>query len=174
MATISQCRLLCIFQLREMEVEMRKAPSPYRSQMMGRLRGYKRDIEQINRDLVSYICNMREGVYLAIRYRVISICADEFMHDFTYVHFYRPQRSWGKVIFPQASVILLTEGGVPSPRGCLLLGVGLVPGGAWWRPPHDGHCCGRYASYWNAFLYAICFIVLSGRIGKWWRCQATC
>ena len=87
--------------------------------MMGRLRDYKRDIEQINRDLVSYICNMREGVYLAIRYRVISICADEFMHDFTYVHFYRPQRSWGKVIFPQASVILLTEEG-----GCL------VPGGA--------------------------------------------
>ena len=53
MATFSHCMLLCIFQLREMEVEMRKAPSPYRSQMMGRLRGYKRDIEQINRDLVS-------------------------------------------------------------------------------------------------------------------------
>ena len=28
--------------------------------------------------------------------------------------FYRPQRSWGKVIFSQASVILLT-GGVPGP-----------------------------------------------------------
>ena len=21
-------------------------------------------------------------------------------------------------------------------------------------PPRDGHCCGRYASYWNAFLFA--------------------
>ena len=38
-------------------------------------------------------------------------------------HFhYRPQRSWGKVISLQASVILSTG-------GCLLLG-GLVPGGA--------------------------------------------
>ena len=26
-------------------------------------------------------------------------------------------------------------------------------GGAWWRFPPDGYCCGRYASYWNAFLY---------------------
>ena len=48
-------------------------------------------------------------------------------------------------------------------EGCLVLGV-LVPGGAWswgglvpWGclveiPPWDGHCCGLYASYWNAFL----------------------
>ena len=21
------------------------------------------------------------------------------------------------------------------------------------HPPRDGHCCGRYASYWNAFLF---------------------
>ena len=31
--------------------------------------------------------------------------------------------------------------GVPAPRGAL--------GG----PPRDGYCCGRYASYWNAFLF---------------------
>ena len=37
------------------------------------------------------------------------------------MYFYRPQRSWGKVIFSQASVILLTGGG-------LLRGV-LPPGG---------------------------------------------
>ena len=37
-------------------------------------------------------------------------------------YFYRPQRSWGKVIFSQASVILLTGG------GCFLGGV-LPPGG---------------------------------------------
>ena len=30
--------------------------------------------------------------------------------------------------------------GVPAPRGV-------------WRPPRDGYCCGRYASYWNAFLF---------------------
>ena len=31
----------------------------------------------------------------------------------------------------------------------------ITEGGAWWRhlpPPGDGYCCGRYASYWNAFL----------------------
>ena len=43
-------------------------------------------------------------------------------------------------------------GGVCS-QGCLLWG-GLC---AWWRPPPphhpDGHCCRRYASYWNAFLF---------------------
>ena len=33
-------------------------------------------------------------------------------------------------------------GGVHGPRG--------EPGG---DPPPDGYCCGRYASYWNAFLF---------------------
>ena len=70
---------------------------------------------------------------------------------------------WGKVIF----VILFTGGGglvpggggvwsrgdVPGPGGCMLLGgrvpgPGVVPG----RDPPNGYCCGRYASYWNAFL----------------------
>ena len=37
----------------------------------------------------------------------------------------------------------------PGPGG--LVWEDLVSGGAWWRPP-DGHCCGRYVSYWNAFL----------------------
>ena len=54
-------------------------------------------------------------------------------------------------------------GGIPA---CLAAGLrggaccsrGSAPGGvcsrgdAWWRPPRDGYCCGRYASYWNAFL----------------------
>ena len=68
---------------------------------------------------------------------------------------------------------LLPEG-VPAPRGCLVPG-GLVWGG--WVPapggsglrgvpdgdspmsptpiPPDDHCCGRYASYWNAFLFLL-------------------
>ena len=66
------------------------------------------------------------------------------------LHIYRPQRSWGKVIFSQASVILFTGGGVPgpgggsSPRGVpdpggvCSWGWGLVPGGAWWRPLPPG------------------------------------
>ena len=60
-------------------------------------------------------------------------------------HFYRPQRSWGVCHS-------VNEGGVCS-RGCLAtwgLRPGGVPGGD--PPSPDGHCCGRYASYWNAFL----------------------
>ena len=64
-------------------------------------------------------------------------------------------------------MILFTRG-VPGPRGGLVRGGCLVPGrgvwsrgvpdpggGAWWRSPRDGYCCGRYASYWNAFLFTI-------------------
>ena len=72
------------------------------------------------------------------------------------------------------------SGMVPPPRGCLVLGGcllqgvcvsallgvsargvsapwGSAPGG--WRPspPRDGYCCGRYASYWNAFLLQLQF-----------------
>ena len=72
------------------------------------------------------------------------------------MNIYRPQRSWGKVIFSQASQGGLAPGGMPGPRG------GLVPGGAAWsrggllETPRDGYCCGRYASYWNAFLLSKC------------------
>ena len=50
-------------------------------------------------------------------------------------NFYRPQRSWGKVIFSQASVILLTGvcfllgGGVLPPGGVSAPGGGLAGGG---------------------------------------------
>ena len=33
-------------------------------------------------------------------------------------------------------------------------------------PPRDGHCCGRYASYWNAFLLPLVI-----RLGK--SCEKT-
>ena len=42
-------------------------------------------------------------------------------------------------------------GGVVCPWGVSALGNVCSQGGAWWRPP-NGYCCGRYASYWNAFL----------------------
>ena len=38
------------------------------------------------------------------------------------------------------------SGGVPAP------GEGGLLGGLMETPP-DGYCCGRYASYWNAFLF---------------------
>ena len=60
---------------------------------------------------------------------------------------YRPHLSWGKVIFSQASVILST--------GCLFPGGVCSQGGRRYLvgTPLDGYCCGRYASYWNAFLF---------------------
>ena len=106
--------------------------------------------------------------------------------------YYRPQQSWGKVIFSQASSILSTwgEGCVVSQHALQVVsehawqqGVlsqhalqvvsqhalqqggtwsggplqgGLLPGGTGGDPPPDGHCCGRYASYWNAFLLKLC------------------
>ena len=44
-------------------------------------------------------------------------------------YLYRPQRSWGKVIFSQTSVILLTGGGASSGGGCFLLGGCFLQGG---------------------------------------------
>ena len=41
--------------------------------------------------------------------------------------------------------------GVSAPRG-VCSGVGGV------ETPRDGYCCGRYASYWNAFLFIYLFI----------------
>ena len=114
--------------------------------------------------------------------------------------YYRPQRSWAKVIFLHLSVILLTGGGTWSGTGVggvpgqVPGGVpGLVPGGCTWSGPRGvylvwswggctwsgpGGCTwqtpsppgpgtppgtryppgirttsGRYASYWNAFLF---------------------
>ena len=123
------------------------------------------------------------------------------------LHNYRPQRSWGKVIFLEACVKNSVHGagvvsqyalqvsrpttrvevegsglgGSPGPHpGGSVGGSGLgglqahTQGGGWgvWSsgvskptpggvsqhtlrqtpPKADGYCCGRYASYWNAFL----------------------
>ena len=48
-----------------------------------------------------------------------------------------------------------SQGGMPGPRGCLVPGGGGIPACTEADPPfpeRDGYCCGRYASYWNAFL----------------------
>ena len=63
---------------------------------------------------------------------------------------YRPQRNCGKIMFLHLSVILFTGGGgvwqtppqADTPRQ--------TPPGQTPPPPGDGHCSGRYASYWNA------------------------
>ena len=54
----------------------------------------------------------------------------------------------------------LTQGGYLL-WGCLLWGVpapgGLPALGGVETPPRDGYCCGRYVSYWNAFLFLFQF-----------------
>ena len=46
--------------------------------------------------------------------------------------------------------------GMPPPgEWCFLPG----GGGAWWRPPQDGYCCGRHAFYWNTFLFTLMILV---------------
>ena len=51
-----------------------------------------------------------------------------------------------------------TQGGVEGDlaRGSALGG---VCSGRGVETPHDGHCCGRYALYWNAFLFLGTFLM---------------
>ena len=104
---------------------------------------------------------------LRVRYFVDSVC-------------YRPQRSWGKVIFSEACVHILSTGGghawlLPGGvRGCSG-GVCMVARGAFVVAPGGGgmhgirrdteirSMSGRYASYWNAFL----FTLFSNEISQW-------
>ena len=67
-----------------------------------------------------------------------------------FVNFYRPQRSWGKVIFSQVSVILSTGGGHAWPGACVT-GGGMHGGGHAWQGGMRGGKCGGVRD-WNAFL----------------------
>ena len=79
---------------------------------------------------------------------------------------YRPQRSWGKVIFSQASVILLTGGGsglsacwdaTPPDQAPTPLGADTTPRHrACWEIRSTR---GRYVSYWNAILFDTVFFL---------------
>ena len=69
------------------------------------------------------------------------------------------KRSCGKVMFLHLSVILFTNGGMRGGGACMAWwGHALHGGGHAWRGGgmcgrRDGHCSGRYALYWNAFLF---------------------
>ena len=83
-------------------------------------------------------------------------------HIYTYplslslsLNFYRPQRSCEGYVF--TGVCLSTWGvsasvhaGIPQPPGSRHPPEQTPPRSR--HPQRDGHCCGRYASYWNAFL----------------------
>ena len=61
----------------------------------------------------------------------------------------RPQRSWDKVIFSQACVILFTGGCMVPGEGCMVLGEWL--GGAWSRAAWSRGCTGGALSGWGAW-----------------------
>ena len=117
-------------------------------------------------------------------------------------HFYRPQRSCGKVIFLHLSVILFTGGCLGrhpllgrlsllgrhplkqtlppyyplrqiSPGQTPLADTPLFRHPLWantWADtprPGDGHCSGRFASYWNAFLFGISITRSDALVTDW-------
>ena len=96
-----------------------------------------------------------------VRFKLHEVALREVMSQCNYSPLnYRPQRSCGKVVFLHLSVILFT-GSCPAdaPKQTPL---GRHP--AWadnsprqtlprQTPPRDSHYRGRYASYWNAFMY---------------------
>ena len=60
----------------------------------------------------------------------------------------------------------------PTPRE------GVYPSMHWGRPSLDSHCCGRYASYWNAFLlqsylHSLCNLA-NTMIFRRWLCGPLC
>ena len=82
---------------------------------------------------------------------------------------------WGKVICLQECVC---PRGVPAPGGCLLPWRMCTACSSRMRtacssaPPSHGHCCGRYVSYWNAFLSYLCncFYHKSMHMYLWYIC----
>ena len=87
-------------------------------------------------NLPTFSCEVEKRTIFTARKRSLGQC-----NMFTPVCHSGP----GGCLIPEGCLIL---GGVPGPGGGCL-----VPANGWWRPPPEGYCCGRYASYWNAFLF---------------------
>ena len=77
-------------------------------------------------------------------------------HGSVTILYYRPQRSWGKVMFLHVSVILFTEGWGGGLSLCPGSGGGSqsLSGGVSVMETPCAVMNGRYASYWNAFLFS--------------------
>ena len=83
----------------------------------------KISLEGRNRRNTQPVCSGIVKGHLAFKCTYMwNICMRDPIQRHCSLYNYRPQRSWGKIIFSQASVILLTGGGVPAPGGCLLQG----------------------------------------------------
>ena len=94
---------------------------------------------------------------------------------------YRPKQICGKVMFFHLSVSpsvhrgvcipacigahtplgrhppRAVHAGIHPPAQCMLGYTSLLPSACWDTPAPSGHCCGWYASYWNAFLFIFNF-----------------
>ena len=101
------------------------------------------------------------------RVRIITLSTNERYYN------YRPQTKFAEVMFSQVSVCL--QGACVARRRCAWQGehvwwgacmvegmygkeVCMAGGCAWQggvRDSRDGHCSGRYASYWKTFLFKI-------------------
>ena len=88
---------------------------------------------------------------------------------------YPPHRSCGKVMFLNVSVIPYrgvwqadTPGRQTQPGRQTPPGRHTPPGEADIPLPRDGHCSGRYTSYWNAFLLEIFLNIFGGHKSFLW------
>ena len=126
-----------------------------------------------------------------------SGCLTIFTFGIRFRIHYRPQQSCGKVMFLHLSVILSTGGmsasvhaGIHTPHPPPPLGrhphwtdtphwqtapwadspQADTPGQTPPSPPPkaDGYCRGRYASYWNAFLFFIFFLLKMSKFTIWY------
>ena len=94
-----------------------------------------------NRNTVTQSTKVK-GMFSAMSVQAITL------NPFTQkLHFYRPQRSCEGYVF---TGVYLSTG-----RVCLSACWDTLPGADTSRPA-DGYCCGRYASYWNTFLFILC------------------
>ena len=96
------------------------------------------------------------GVFQIVSH-CISRCVPPFISSSISLFYYRPQQSCEGYVF--TGVCLSTGWGLPQ---CILGYTKLGRHSPWTETPptpEDGYCCGRYSSYWNAFLlYISCFV----------------
>ena len=156
------------------EISLHRRSPRFRSGEGGRYSGVKAENPQSAKICLNFNWEGRGGGYSGVRTENTQSAKICLNFNFMFLCFYTC-----------LSVILFTGGcllwgwgvsgsgdawsrGVSARRGCLVQrgsapggGGAWSSGGAWsgggevWRLPRDGNCCGRYASYWNAFLFEI-------------------
>ena len=143
------------------------------------------EINWISKKLINLICIISKQI--TTTKEIFPLCG--WNHGRASHYFYRPQRSCEGYVFtgvclstrgrgclPQCMLGYPPEQTPPSPGSRHPLTREQTPPAPIWEqtpsrsrhlPGRDGHCCGRYASYWNAFLFS--FLLASEEsIGPLW------